>query len=188
MKKTRLSLYAVENPNGIFIADPPAIWDQISIVLEDRLAEYARHEYVRGQLGWFVGGGEVDPLADDLRACLCEAGFEVDLTLKAVDADEIKPAVRLTVVEGGDFADLTIDSIFVPPRGRVSRLLRAFATSFGATRDDCGCWFIPSPTLFGFADTSVIELIDALSAEGVVVLQDTVWNEQKQGDDTVELA
>ncbi len=175
---TRLTLLLAENAYGVWILEPPLLWGEMAAVIEDCLEGIARREYLRDERGWFVEGASVDDLIGELRASLGAAGFDAYLTAKALDADDIKPVVRVSVDEGGNFADVSMSTMFAPSRGRVPRLVQAFATSFGAMRDELGNWFIPSPMLFGFADISMLELIAELEAAGAIVLEDSIWHEQ----------
>lgn len=175
---TRLTLLLAENAYGVWILEPPLLWGEMAAVIEEGLEGIARREYLRDQRGWFVESASVDDVVGELRARLCEAGFDAYLTAKALDVDDIKPVVRVSVDEGGNFSDVTISTGFVPSRNRVARLVRNFAVAFGATHDELGRWFIPSPTLFGWADVGLLELVDSLEAAGAIVLEDLIWHEQ----------
>ena len=177
--KSHYELLIAENQFGVGIAAPASSWPKdISVVIENQLDVFARREYLRDQHGWFWVSAEVDDVLGELNACLREEGFEVELTAKVVDAEKLPPVVRVSVDEGVNFSDLTIQTMFTPSRNRVARLVQEFATSFGAARDELGNWYFPSPTLFGWADVGLLELVDTLEAAGAVVLEDSIWHEQ----------
>lgn len=177
---TRLTVLCVECARGVFVLEPPSLWGEMAEIVEECFAEIARREYFRDQRGWFVESAGVDDVIGELRAGFSEVGLDVYLTAKALDADDIKPAVRISVDEGGNFSDVMLATMFASSRGRVARLVRDFAVAFGATHEESGCWAIPSPTLFGWADVGLLELVDSLEAAGAIVLEDAIWHEQKQ--------
>ena len=170
-------LLIAENQYGLWIAEPGSSWEpEIGIKIENCLDAFARREYLRDQRGRFWASAEIDDVIGELRACLREEGFEVDLTAKVVDAEELPPVVRISVDEGGNFSDLTIQEMFAPSRSRLARLVRQFAGSFESTFHD-GIYEFPN--LFGFDDVSVLALIDSLRAAGAVVLTDWAWHDQE---------